>query len=728
MKKLLLATGLTVAAFSAVHSQEVVAQTGDNCAPIKDETFSGDTNTRLSNVINKLAEEDIRARVQIYEHSQEEGIRTQADTDRYGRKIVQLCSPGEPAINLVISEDPRVAALYRNDEVASEITQSEADRALLDLRDDLRDPSTSYQSDAANLFEALDPNPVQQTDGVPVSESNHPEDKPLDIPFALVGEVLGTAVLVGGLGARGLKAVSLKREHQSLTGDIKSVKVDLLDNSTKAAAQLSILPADDAPELRQGVETANNSMVEVVSAGENLDEAYKLQRKRLWPDNYALKSALSQSDGDVITRARAVVDDLLVESKRVEDFVANMDEIIAKFDQKIQQLELLISQMQSDGWNVGHFADDLATYKTLQEEVKILRSSNHIEKPAEIMDANDSKIEQSRIDLQAMPERRKAVDADCSKMLETIKSRQGSQSMSNETLSIMKTKYDKSCYEDIQTFERQMDMWLGRMSEIQVASQSVTGKNTIEAVEATEALSAEFEELSGKVISAFEQIHARNAQIEGIIESLPSLISSTRDSISETDSFITHNSNDVEDDTKHALDELNRTLAEFEREEVDVDKPKYLVLDEKINRLKSKASELDRRANAEKQEMDDLRSDLTQGEREVDSDIREFKSYVSTHSSYLTSSRSFSRISVDINDDRQGLRSQVSEINRLKSEISAAKSAAETEVRQAKQREADERAAEAAAERARQASAMSTIISSSTSSNGGGGGNSSIGW
>lgn len=266
------AAGITTALLVGM-TGEASAQPNPQCETVYDETEQGDSSAALRQVIGEYAAAGVEVHVQIYQDLTDDGVANNTEAEGFADRLAQSCGWSNNNVNVLVSLNPRAYVIDRNGRADRDISQSSVDNAEVSLGNDLRDGSTTFQNDAANLLERI--NPYDQ-DVAPAPVTPRPTvveapSEPLDIPVKEIAGGMAGLGLVAAVGARLKRAHSLKKgvTQELQNGDSNQVQASLTSELFSAEELLRVLPDDDAPELRKYNQEAGAELTTIIKASGN---------------------------------------------------------------------------------------------------------------------------------------------------------------------------------------------------------------------------------------------------------------------------------------------------------------------------------------------------------------------------------------------------------------------------------------------------------------------------
>jgi chromosome segregation ATPase len=741
MRKLIAAAGLAVGIIGGAHMSSAEAQSTELCGDVYNAVDQGDHSSLLQQQIGSFAANGVEVHIQIVDDGGARGINSEDDALRFAEKLYDDCDwPDKDVVDIVLAVDTHKGNVWRAGQANNDISASDVEAAKQDFVTNLRDTSTSYESDSAQLLKDI--NPYESTLG---PETGGTHDKPTDstpakpnepfrmpdLPYEGIGiGLLGTGTLVAG-GLRVKRGRDVFGLHAQTIDAADTAEVTIELATATADSLLAIIHDDDALDERNQRKTTGDALDELYASEDSMRALYATQRRRLWPSLSALKDEAKET-GKLINAGNSEAATLTEKMNTLQGRIGTIDETIDTFSGLINTLEATIVQLESQGWDLSDIRARLSSYQQTRDEIVQLKDQNYVDKPADMADAIDDTIVADTELATKLPER-----------MSDNQQKQQEQAANTDTvttaiqtattqLDSLKAKYDASCTENIATHSEEMARLL------QVAKDYQTSVGTLVNVKSSADV-ASTEETQAAIAATFSSIDAlvaetaNRAQLLAELEaSLPQtyeqLVEASQDGIT----FARANfGDDTEPDTYAALEALHEEVLEVQRG-LSADKPKLLELQASVSRLDDKQEQLDNRAHEEAAEMKQLRANIADLSATTHEKLDSLKDYIRNHSDVDHTTESTARdielLHTNTSAGRISMREQVEELKQIEAKIKEALSDAKRDVQQAeaereRAREA-QRAAERAQEAARQASA-NAAMQAQISNNSSGGGNSS---
>lgn len=733
MNKLLFGAAAAAGSFLAIApSVEAHAQTTEQCATVYDETLAGDSSGELRNIIGKYATHGVEVHVQIFQDTNDDNITSAGDAENYIKRLNQTCGWQDPdRIDVFISDSPHLFSIYKVGQAEQYLSQQRINDAKAQLPADLRDTSTNHQTDVAKLLTRIDPYNAQPITATPNNQNrivNHESGNGPDIPVKEILEGLAGLLILGAAGYRTKVGIEAKHEISGSREQAETSKADMTEAIMAADSQLSVLPEDDAKELRDKLAHAQEVLVKVTEQSEAAMNIYNEQKRRIRPDFFAVQDAADELEA-ASENAQKASTELSDEAAQVNEFITNIQNLFGTYSERVAGLMAMAGTAKEHGWDLTAYDEKIYRFNQTLDDVKLLREKNYIEKPAEIMAEQDPQITEFMTNLEVLDERRAMAD-DAHHAQETeIADYTNTVDQSLRLLNSLRGEYDPSCYGDIDHVETDMNALLTKLRTIHDSANGLVGIKSVTSLDQHEAIIKDFTEHKEKIGALVETIANRNQKLTEVKENLQDDLQQMTEDLQKARqyAFNTYN-DDVEEDTRHEIEQLEQEFEEFKHGQTGVSKPKYLEIDKKTETFQTSIKSAQSRATTEKEEMDRLRNDVQHLESKAESELNGLRSYVSSHGSDTNvSSGGFSIFSANPNTNRSELRGQVERFESIISSIQSAESEAKRDVqraedereRQRRQHEEEERRRRQQQEddeRRRQASISSFTSSSSSSS------------
>jgi len=682
---------------------------------------------QLRDEIADYKAENISVHVQVLQDGAAKGIHSPSDTETYAKNLANSCGWNLGSlINVVVSDNPRAYGIYKSGTAETTITQQTVDDARAKFKQDLQDTRTPYLVDALTLLKAIDPHTNNATHGtpntpptaVPNPSVGKEQGPPLQIPIIPIG--LGLAALgavgFGGLRLnRGLKVSRYTREGETTALDGLS---DASEKLGHAELQLRGLHDDDAKRLRSLVAEAARFNALLGETRQAMLDRGGEQKKRLWPD-VKLIDGKKDDVGQAVKELAAKLAAVDTETDKVVGFVVKIDDMITGFQAQITDTRSKANQLVADGWDLGKYNADLETFDNHGKEVVILRAKLYAERPAQIIEEREPQIAALEQHIIALPARREEADNTFAGQTAEITRAQSVVEASNRDLETVRTTYDTSCFEDINETGALLAQKLQGLVKIQSKGATFASVRSLEAVEQSDSLNAQFASATAELKSLANRSHERLQRLRKLEAELPERVEQVDSTLSKlrTYSFNTYR-NDVEDDVRSRIEAVSKEFA-ASRQGLTQAKPAYLELDTNIASQASTINSVMRTAQEQKREMDNLRADVSSWQNNLESELSALRALAMDSDAGI----SVGLLTIphsNVSDNRQGLRNQVANYRSLDSQISQLQSQAQSNIAAAERRRREEEearlraiaeaaaAVEAAAQAARDAAASAS--------------------
>ena len=742
MRRFIAGAGLAAAIVTGAHiggGEAAGAETSDICAPVFDSANTGDQSGFLRDQIADYATHGIEVHVQILADGQSRDITSEDAAKDFAEGLYTDCDWQDPdVIDVVLAVDTHKGFVLTKGDAINQVPNSVVDSSNPAFVENLRDSSTPYQHDVAELLQDLSPyadSPVTGNgdDADKASSEHDSQDKSPempDLPYGQIGlGVLGVGALTA-VTARAKRGLSILQAQKGADSAADTAQGIALTSQLDADKLLNIIPDDDANDSRQMRRALDDAISELEQGQTTVADTYRGQRHRFWPSLDIVESAANPVH-ELADKTTKTAGELDTEIATLSGRIGTIDATVESFGSLIDGFEAAIASLEQSGWDMGPCRDLLTDYRQQQESIKQLRSHNYVDKPADMVDALDDSITTETQRAQALPERFDMNTTTHAEQSTQIAERHTAVDAASTTLQSMRDSYDASCTRDIDTQDAQLRELLDKLEELQSTVTDSISLQSAAAVTMIEKTQSDIQATLGQIDSGVKTIQGRETLLAGLSRDLPGEFAGLADDARDGIQFArTNYGDDTEPDTYAALEALEQEVAQA-RHGLDDSKPKLLELKAVAERLGGKQDELDNRARAEWQEMRELRSSIDAAATANASALSSLESYVNSHSdvdgSTKAAARSIQLIRGDTTASRTNMRNQVQDLTALDSRIASVLSDAKRDVRQAeetRERERQRRAAEEAAERSRAAAAASTtwnISSGSGPSSGGGG-------
>lgn len=695
MKKLLAGAGLAAAIVSGAHmGGEVVAgaQASDICAPVFDSTNTGDQSVPLRDQIRDYADNGIEVHVQILEEGHSRGIDTIDDTHNFIERLADTCDWTDPdVLDVVVSFDPRAYDVYLAGQADHDIAGSTINRAEGDFVDNLRDTSTSTQSDVAKLLRGINPydTPSDSVDnGAPDSATSPTSSQPFhmpDLPYRNIGlGALGAGMLAAGV-ARAKRGKSVQSAHADALNKADDALDAAMTASSNADEVLGIVPEGDALDSRTHRSGIDESLAAIVKAREATDDAYQTQRRRLWPDLGVVDAAAEELKrvSDATSDAAEVLTTGITE---LSGRIVTIDKSIEKFGGQITDFETTIAELEKSGWDISSYRDALAQFRKQQDDIVELRSQNYVDKPNDMIDELDDTIVAQTQRAHALPERFDTNSTTHTEQTTQIDEAHAAADAATANLQEMRDSYDVSCTQDIDDQDARLRELLEKLEQLNATVETNIVQQSDTAVMAVEKAQMDIQANLNSLDAGLKTIQGRSDLLAELSQHLPTDFAGLAEDARDGIRFArTNYGDDTEPETYDQMEALEQEIAEARRGLAD-HKPKLLELNSVLTRLGAKQDELDDRARSEAQEMKQLRVDSATLHRNIQGEMGTLKLYLASHSSDIDSSTraaisSFTMPgSISSSLDRTGLRQQVHDLGASRDTIASLLSKAKRDV------------------------------------------------
>jgi len=712
----------------------------------------GEVSPALQRVIGEYANgangSGLDVHVQILRDEANHGLQTQDDAAEFTEDVADACGwDNEPVVEIALAQLPAteqevedgeirgVFDVYLTDEAKAVLPKSDVDEARGEFIDDLRDNGSCYQADVASLLDNVNPFDAEpyrpHTDG-----SSEPYEAPglPDIPVVPIAAVGSALLALGAAGARVKRGMTINGITESGQEAVDRAQLALTEAIGAAEQQLSVLPGDDATELRALLTEAQATDEEATGVLAELEQTYNDQKLRFWPSKAEVVKAgeaVDETESEVTT----VTAQLNAERLKVEERVDKIDELVTAFDSSVLGARASATKQTTDGWDIGHFDTDVTTFETVQTTIQELRGDQYVDKPADLIAEHTENLATLAAAINALPERRTKIDGDIDGQAETITGRQSAFAEAADVLADMLEAYDPSCYTDIDGHDEAMESAIIQMQELSTQANGLKETKSLADIEQAEETHAKFTEIAAQVNATAEAVHARLARLKEIQENLPGDIEQLQGELTAIRqfAFVDHDE-DVEEPARDAIEGLETTLQTFVSSSVQVKRPAYLEIADKVTALKDNVAKARAQAEADRAEMINLRAEIGKLDDTYDRERSDLGSLVGSNRSDVdsqteTEADSYDDYREDTAATRESLRKQVADLRELIEDVDDTEDDARSDIRREQQERARIAAelARQAAQRAREAAAASSHITRSFNTGGGGGSSHSSG-
>lgn len=703
MKRLLTGTGLALAIASGAHAAEAApAQAEKICAPVYDETLTGDSSQLLLSQIGDYATNGIEVHVQILEDGRSRGIYAPEDTEGFAEDLAERCEWTDPdRVNVVVSLDPRAYDIHRTKQADKDISPGAVASAEEGFIEDLRDSSTSYQQDVGMLLKDI--SPYSKIATPPTSEhvedtpNNDNEEDPFSMP-SIPWKNLGIGTLgagtIAGAAARAKRAMRIKNIRRHTAEDANGASQNGQEAWIAARQLLDIVPADDALEARTAQGRLDDALLTVTAAEKAVEAGYKQQRYRAWPSLSTLEDLEAQAQ-QAISKAQVDTEQLARSTKELQDLINTIDSDMATFHAQIEALEQSITNLESAGWDLTPLREKLAGYRTQYTAIESLRAQSYVDQPANTIDELDDGVLSDTETAEGLPEQ--LVDA------QSMQTRQESFFATlkigdhQHQLETIRSRYDSSCYSDITRHGAELEeLWRKAKSNLG-SSTELLQVLSIEKLLAAERIQQETATIYAGIDGLIADIQKRAQQLATLTEELPGTFAELTEEARQgfqhaRDAF----GKDVEPETLEQLQAMEEAVRTAQSGLSD-EKPRLLELKQAAQKIQSRQKELNKRAADEHSEMQALRSQSESLFNEARTSLDRLLSYASdsdVSGRTRASAREVAIDSIELDLDRRNLREQVSGYQTTIATIDAIRTRAASEVRRAEEERERQRRAE----------------------------------
>ena len=688
------------------HAEEAI------CGAVYDTVDPGTSSGKLQEQVRKYAVRNIAVHALIL--TAPEGVANSNDLANYQEKIADQCGyAGKGYISIAVSKSPRAFNVQRNGEANKVITTSAVKAATPDFIADLQDTSTPYQDDIAGLLEAIDPSkaPVGPTQDLPrpTTPPSSTEQKPLDVPWALIGwSVLGVAT-VGALGALGARIA----RHRQLTNMYRKRSDELAEerDDSKAvigeAEQLtSGLPGDSAPALREAIDKLKRAEADNEARIAEIAERYHREAIEIMPDEGDIDEIdrnLSDATSTISKLRQAVV----AEQKKFIQRLEKVKTDNAAYNQLVSDCMTLLNTLEFGGWDVTPLKQEFTEITNeAANTIGELRVDENVEKLEAALTTHMPLVNGLHTTLKKVETDRQTTDEKIGKQPNDQTSIDNAIGLAKTQFAALETEYDASCYDDLTEQMNGLDGSRTKLDSLYAAAQKTVGQKIYATLQESVRLVKDFDAVLADITSITKKVAERTEKIAAIKDKLPNLLLTIASTLRNAHdyAFSGEFADDVEDETRQLIENAEKDFESFKKKDVSVAKPNYLELEKAAESHKQNADTLLKKAHAEKAEMDQLRSRYRQYIDEANEAYHSLEMYISSHSADLNG---FDSPNVDIPTYRQGytrkeLQKVIGKLEQIQSSIEQARDDAESKVRRAEERREATRQAAIAAELARE--------------------------
>lgn len=593
------------------------------CSPIYDQVNPDLNSPRLLQKIDDYARMGIVVRALIFSKAPNAATDSSQLAD-YQEKLAEKCGYRD-YVSFAVSEKPRLFNTQKDGKADRYITKTVLVTAEERYIDNLKDKSTPYQEDIAQLLIDIDPTKGQETATPPLSDGN--ESTP-NIPVIPIVAIIGGLIVVGAVGARGTRHYIISKKY-GVADEQLGLDLELGDATIQEAREvLSRLNDGDAAELRAALEVYEEERQGIENDREVASEQFRTEAWRPWPNlDVVEKIAQGLFDGEKNAKnLRSAA------SGQLQEFKGKQDQIEAKikaFDMLLDGTKVMINTLKFNKWEVTELVSNFADLEVIQSSITESRSRGEVDAPDGMIEEYTGQLEglhKTVSDLEVVRERTNTEIANQEPAIEEASKTVGS---AMAEFAGIKQEYDVSCYQDLEGQISGLADLLEKLATIHADAVPTAGKLDYEDVQASVKFVNKFNGTLEDIKKVADDVAERSKTLLSIEQTLPDTISTIESSLDTVTAYAFEDyHDDVEDETRKAIKKFEATFGGYKTSAVSSDKPKYLELAAVGNKLAAHASSLVERARTEKVEMDQLRDDYQSGVKQAQKDYANLQVYI----------------------------------------------------------------------------------------------------